>query len=113
VEPVEVAGGSLELPDWLLTTGNRRLHNASLLGAGMSPNSSMMALQCINGVRSNPIEGEHKFDSSKINVREYRRAIKMDNPEKLAIQGTQDEGKNKAKTQRICWTPLYANKHKR
>ena len=42
------AGGSPELPDpRLLTTGNRRLHNASLLGAGMSPNSSMRALQCI------------------------------------------------------------------
>jgi hypothetical protein len=42
--PGVFAGGSLELPDWLLTTGNRRLHNASLLGAGMSPNSSMRAL---------------------------------------------------------------------
>ena len=42
------AGGSPELPDpRLLTTGNRRLHNASLFGAGMSPNSSMRALQCI------------------------------------------------------------------
>jgi hypothetical protein len=41
------AGGSPELPDRLLTTGNRRLHNASLLGAGMSSNSSMRALQCI------------------------------------------------------------------
>jgi hypothetical protein len=35
---------------------------------------------------------------------------KMDNPEKLASHGTQDEEK---KAQRnICWTQLYANKHK-
>ena len=36
------------------------------------------------------------------------------NPEKLATQGTQDEGKqNKTKTQHnMCWTPIYARKHK-
>ena len=43
------AGGSPELPiPRLLANGNRRLHSATLLGAGMSPNSSMRALQCIN-----------------------------------------------------------------
>ena len=38
----------------------------------------------------------------------------MDNPEKLASQGTQDKDKqNKNTTQHnMCWTPLYANKHK-
>jgi hypothetical protein len=30
----------------------------------------------------------------------------MENPEKLAIYGTQDEGKHK-----MCWTPLYTTKH--
>jgi hypothetical protein len=36
----------------------------------------------------------------------------MDNPEKLATHGTQNEKKNKAKTQHnICWSPLYVNKH--
>jgi hypothetical protein len=36
----------------------------------------------------------------------------MDNPEKLATLDTQDE-ENKTKTQHnMCWTPLYANKHK-
>jgi len=36
----------------------------------------------------------------------------MYNPEKLATYGTQDEI-NKTKTQHnMCWTPLYANKHK-
>jgi len=38
---------------------------------------------------------------------------KMDNPEKLTAQVTQDEGK-KTKTQQnnMCWTPLYVNKYK-
>ena len=37
----------------------------------------------------------------------------MDNPEKMATQGTQDKDKKKKKTQHnMCWTPLYANKHK-
>jgi len=37
----------------------------------------------------------------------------MNNPEELASKGTQDENKNKAKTQDImCWTPPHANKHK-
>ena len=37
----------------------------------------------------------------------------MDNPEKLVTYGTQDEKKNKTKTQHNkCWTPLYPNKHK-
>jgi len=36
----------------------------------------------------------------------------MDNPEKLTTLATQDED-HKAKTQHnMCWTPLYANKHK-
>jgi hypothetical protein len=38
----------------------------------------------------------------------------MDNPEKLAIQCTQDEKKDpkKPKTQHnMCWTPLSPNKH--
>ena len=39
-------------------------------------------------------------------------AIKMDIPAKLGTYGTQDEDK-KTKTQHnICWTPLYAIKHK-
>jgi hypothetical protein len=38
----------------------------------------------------------------------------MDNPEKPAAQGTQDQEKqNKTKIQHnMYWTPLYANKHK-
>ena len=32
---------------------------------------------------------------------------KMDNPEKLATKGTQDEEKQR----NMCWTPLYANKY--
>ena len=36
----------------------------------------------------------------------------MDNPEKLTTYGTQDE-EIKTRTQHnMCWTPLYANKHK-
>jgi len=36
----------------------------------------------------------------------------MSNPEKLATNGTKVEEK-KTKTQHnMCWTPLYANKHK-
>ena len=36
---------------------------------------------------------------------------KLDNPENLATQGTQDK-QNKTKTQHIlCWTPLFASKH--
>jgi hypothetical protein len=36
----------------------------------------------------------------------------MDNPEKLATSGTQDEDKqNKTKPQHsMCWTPLFTNK---
>jgi hypothetical protein len=35
------------------------------------------------------------------------------NPEKLATQGTQDEKKKyKTKQLNMCWTPIYANKHK-
>jgi hypothetical protein len=39
---------------------------------------------------------------------------KNSNPVKLATHGTQDEEKqNKARTQHnMCWTPIYANKHK-
>ena len=38
----------------------------------------------------------------------------MDNPEKLATYGTVHKmKKNETKTQHnMCWTPLYANKHK-
>ena len=37
----------------------------------------------------------------------------MDNPEKLAIEDTQDEEKqNKNTTQYVLDTTLYANKHK-
>ena len=35
---------------------------------------------------------------------------KMDNSEKLATQGTQDE--EKQNKHNMCWTPLYTNKHK-
>ena len=37
---------------------------------------------------------------------------KMNNPEKLATQGTQDEDKQNKNTRHYVWTPLYANKHK-
>ena len=33
----------------------------------------------------------------------------IDNPEKQATLGTQDEEKTQ---HNMCWTPLYANKHK-
>ena len=49
-----------------------------------------------------------------INVIKYRKIQKstINNPEKLAIYGTQDV-ENIAKAQHdICWTPLYANKDK-
>ena len=36
----------------------------------------------------------------------------MDNPEKLATLGTQDEEKQNKKHNTICWTPLYVNKCK-
>jgi hypothetical protein len=36
----------------------------------------------------------------------------MDNPEKLATFGTQDEEKTKQKHNTMCWIPIYANKHK-
>jgi len=38
----------------------------------------------------------------------------MDNPEKLATYGTQDtrRRKTKQKHNKMCWTPLYANKLK-
>jgi len=36
----------------------------------------------------------------------------MDNPEKLATLGTQDEDKKNKKTQHnMCWTQLCTNKH--
>ena len=37
---------------------------------------------------------------------------KMDNLEKLSTQGTQDEEKQNKNQHNMCWTPLYANKHK-
>jgi hypothetical protein len=37
----------------------------------------------------------------------------MDNPEKLATLGTQDENKRNKKTQyNMSWTPILAKKHK-
>jgi len=40
-------------------------------------------------------------------------AKKVDNPEKLAIEGTQDEEKqNHKNTTHMCSTPLCTNKHK-
>ena len=35
----------------------------------------------------------------------------MDNPEKLATYGTQDEEKQTKNTTNMCWTPLCANTH--
>ena len=37
---------------------------------------------------------------------------KMDNPEKLATQSTQDEVKKTKAQSNMCWTPLFVNKHK-
>ena len=38
---------------------------------------------------------------------------KMDNPEILATEGTQDEEKQNKNTQHnMCWTPPFVNKHK-
>jgi len=38
----------------------------------------------------------------------------MDNLEKLATYGAQNEEKqSKNTTQYMCWTPLYVNKHKK
>ena len=38
---------------------------------------------------------------------------KIDNSQKLATQGTQDEEKRKKQTQNnVCWAPIYSNKHK-
>ena len=34
----------------------------------------------------------------------------MENPEKLATQGTQEK-KETISQHKMCWTPLYANKH--
>ena len=36
----------------------------------------------------------------------------MESPEKLVTWGTQDEEKQTNTQQNMCWTPLYANKHK-
>ena len=35
---------------------------------------------------------------------------KINNPEKLATYGTQDEEKNTKKLHNMCWTTLYGNK---
>ena len=46
----------------------------------------------------------------EIDVRDYRRGnTKMDNPEKLVTQDTQDTEK---KHRNIRWTPLHTNNHK-
>jgi hypothetical protein len=43
-------------------------------------------------------------------------AVKMDNPDKLATQGTQHEDEQQKKQKKtihnMCLTSLYANKHK-
>ena len=36
----------------------------------------------------------------------------MDNPEKLATSGTQDEDRKNKTQHNMCWTPLYANIYK-
>ena len=36
----------------------------------------------------------------------------MDNPEKLATLGAQDDKKTKQNKNNMCWTPQYASKHK-
>ena len=36
----------------------------------------------------------------------------MDNPEKLAAYGTQDDEKQEKTQHNMCWTPIYVNKHK-
>jgi hypothetical protein len=45
-------------------------------------------------------------------VRATEGAIKIDNPEKLVTYGTQDEEKENRAQHNMCWTPLYASKHK-
>ena len=35
----------------------------------------------------------------------------MDNPEKQATQGTQDNEKQNKAQHKMCWTPLHVNKH--
>ena len=35
---------------------------------------------------------------------------KINNPEKLATYGTQDEEKNTKNLHNMCWTPLYVNR---
>ena len=37
---------------------------------------------------------------------------KMNNPEKQATQGTQDNDKQNKKHNTMCWTPLCTSKHK-
>ena len=37
---------------------------------------------------------------------------KIDNPENLATQGTQNDDKQIKAQHNMCWTPLYTNKHK-
>ena len=47
-----------------------------------------------------------------INIREYRRALKKDNPEKLATHGTQDEeNQNKNTTQYVLDTTIGKQTH--
>jgi hypothetical protein len=54
------------------------------------------------------VPSNHTFLTKKnTNVREYRRNKTIDNPERLATKGTQDEEKHNT-----MWTPLYANKQK-
>ena len=39
------------------------------------------------------------------------RQSKMDNPEKLGAQGTQEEEKQSKTQHNMGWTPLYGGKH--
>jgi hypothetical protein len=61
---------------------------------------------------------EKTTDLSQVTDKNTEGAVKMDNPDKLATQGTQHEDEQQQKQKKkktlynICWTSLYANKHK-
>ena len=48
----------------------------------------------------------------QITLENTERAIKMDNPEKLATQGTQDDQKQNKKHNTKCVGQHYRNEHK-
>ena len=54
------------------------------------------------------------MDTSLVNKRQRKTKVqsRMDNPEKLATLGTQDEDKLNKTQCNMWWTPLFANKHK-